>query len=233
MPRSQTKTLMHKIYYLCCILAQNSHDRQILNRHRLRYYCLYQPVNTAPMMNTIGRADVDSNITLERVIMKAPYQHRNLVIRYILFTIGWISFVLGVIGILLPVLPTTPFLLLSAACFLRSSPRFYTWLTEHRWWGKYIRYYLNGEGIPRRIKILITTMLWITILSSALLFVKIHWLSAIMISVATIISIYIFRQPEPISKAIPEPIETIETIETIEIIEPIKTSEPSKPETRN
>jgi uncharacterized membrane protein YbaN (DUF454 family) len=165
------------------------------------------------MMNTIGREDVDNTVTVDRVIMNTPYQHRNPVIRYILFAIGWISFVLGIIGILLPVLPTTPFLLLSAACFLRSSPRFYTWLTEHRWWGKYIRYYLNGEGIPLRIKILITTMLWITILSSALLIVKIHWLSVMMISVATIVSIYIFRQPEPISKAIPETIEARDTRE--------------------
>ena len=81
-----------------------------------------------------------------REIMKTPYQHRNPVVRYTLFVIGWISFVLGMIGLLLPVVPTTPFLLLSAACFLRSSPRFYVWLTEHRWWGKYIRYYLNGQG---------------------------------------------------------------------------------------
>lgn len=164
-------------------------------------------------MNTIDREDVGHDANLKRAIMKAPYQHRNPVIRYTLFTIGWISFVLGIIGILLPVLPTTPFLLLSAACFLRSSPRFYAWLTEHRWWGKYIRYYLNGEGIPRRIKILIIIMLWVTILTSALLIVKIHWLSVMMISVSTIISIYIIRQPDPIPKAI-ETIETTEDKET-------------------
>lgn len=132
-----------------------------------------------------------------REIMKTPYQHPNPAIRYTLFVIGWISFVLGMIGLLLPVVPTTPFLLLSAACFLRSSPRFYVWLTEHRWWGKYIRYYLNGQGIPRRIKILIIAMLWITILTSSLLIVKIHWLSVMMISVAAIMSFYIMRQPEP------------------------------------
>ena len=132
-----------------------------------------------------------------REIMKTPYQHRNPVVRYTLFVIGWISFVLGMIGLLLPVVPTTPFLLLSAACFLRSSPRFYVWLTEHRWWGKYIRYYLNGQGIPRKIKFLIIAMLWITILTSALLIVKIHWLSVMMISVAAIMSFYIAKQPEP------------------------------------
>jgi len=129
--------------------------------------------------------------------MKTPYLHPNPIIRYALFGLGWISFVLGMIGLLLPVVPTSPFLLLSAACFLRSSPRFYTWLTEHRWWGRYIRYFLNGEGIPRRIKVLILSLLWIMILSSALLIVKIVWLSATMIIIAGLVSVYITRQPEP------------------------------------
>ena len=128
---------------------------------------------------------------------KAPYQHRNPVVRYVLFTLGWISFVLGMIGLLLPVVPTSPFLLLSAACFLRSSPRFYKWLTEHRWWGRYIRYFLDGQGIPRRIKVLILSMLWIMILSSALLIVKIMWVSVTMIIIAAAVSVYIIRLPEP------------------------------------
>jgi uncharacterized membrane protein YbaN (DUF454 family) len=128
---------------------------------------------------------------------KAPYQHRNPIVRYALFTLGWISFVLGMIGLLLPVVPTSPFLLLSAACFLRSSPRFYIWLTEHRWWGRYIRYFLDGQGIPRRIKVLILSMLWIMILSSAFLIVKIMWVSVTMMIIAGAVSIYIIKLPEP------------------------------------
>ncbi|MFT6163794.1 MAG: uncharacterized membrane protein YbaN (DUF454 family) [Zhongshania aliphaticivorans] len=128
---------------------------------------------------------------------KAPYQHRNPIVRYALFSIGWISFVLGMIGLLLPVVPTSPFLLLSAACFLRSSPRFYVWLTEHPWWGRYICYFLDGQGIPRRIKVLILCMLWIMILSSAFLIVKIMWVSVTMMVIAAAVSIYIVRLPEP------------------------------------
>lgn len=129
--------------------------------------------------------------------MKTPYQHSNRFIRYSLFAIGWLSFVAGMIGILLPVIPTSPFLILSAACFLRSSPRFYHWLIKHRWFGVYIRYYMDGEGIPRRVKVLIIAALWLMMLSSALLIVTIKWLSALMLIVAALVSIYIARQPEP------------------------------------
>ncbi|MGJ8686911.1 MAG: YbaN family protein [Spongiibacteraceae bacterium] len=132
--------------------------------------------------------------------MRTPYQHSNRFIRYALFAIGWLSFVAGMIGLLLPVIPTSPFLILSAACFLRSSPRFYQWLTEHRWFGVYIRYYMDGEGIPRRVKILIITILWIMMLSSALLIVTIRWLSVLMLVIAAMVSIYIARQPEPVPK---------------------------------
>ena len=131
------------------------------------------------------------------MVAKTPYQHRNPIIRYALFILGWISFALGMIGLLLPVVPTSPFLILSAACFLRSSPRFYTWLTEHRWWGRYIRYFLDGQGIPSRIKALILGMLWIMILSSALLIVKIIWVSITMVIIAMAVSIYIIRLPNP------------------------------------
>ena len=129
--------------------------------------------------------------------MKPPFEHRNPVIRYSLIFIGWLSFVLGMIGLLLPVVPTSPFLILSAACFLRSSPRFYYWLTEHRWFGRYIRYYIEGEGIPRRIKWIILLVLWTTMLTSALVIVRVQWVSVVMISVAVGVSIYIIRHPEP------------------------------------
>ncbi len=128
---------------------------------------------------------------------REPFAHRNPLIRYSLIALGWLSFVAGMIGLLLPVVPTSPFLILSAACFLRSSPSFYYWLTEHPWFGHYIRYYLNGEGIPRRVKVMIVLVLWITILSSALFIVPLPWVSWTMVAIAAAVTVYIVRQPEP------------------------------------
>lgn len=126
---------------------------------------------------------------------------QNHTLRWLLIIAGWISFILGMIGLLLPVVPTSPFLLLSATCWVRSSPRFYFWLITHRWFGPYLRYYLSGEGIPRRVKLTIIGVLWLMMLPTALLIVSQRWLSATLLIIATGVSIYIARQPEPLIKA--------------------------------
>ena len=112
-----------------------------------------------------------------------------------LIVIGWISVVLGVLGIFLPVLPTTPFLLLAAACFVRSSPRFYQWLVEHPRLGGYILHYLNGEGIPVRAKVIAISMIWLTMGLSAWLVIPLFWVKMLMFSIGFAVSIYILRQP--------------------------------------
>ena len=70
---------------------------------------------------------------------------------------------LGIIGIVVPILPTTPFLLLAAACYIRSSERFYQWLINNRIFGAYIRNYIEGRGLPIKIKVLTILLLWLTI----------------------------------------------------------------------
>jgi len=76
---------------------------------------------------------------------------------------GTLCTVLGIIGIFVPILPTTPFLLLAAACYMRSSERFYHWLINNRIFGAYVRNYIEGRGMPIKIKIFTILLLWLTI----------------------------------------------------------------------
>jgi uncharacterized protein len=118
---------------------------------------------------------------------------RNPVIRYALLAIGWLSVALGVIGIFLPVLPTTPFLLLAAACFMRSSTRFYLWLIQHRQLGPWIADYLAGQGIPLKGKVYALGLMWSSIGLSCYL-VPLFWARLFMLSSACLVSLYILRQ---------------------------------------
>ncbi|MFD1064721.1 YbaN family protein [Oceanobacillus locisalsi] len=87
-----------------------------------------------------------------------------------LVSCGSLSLGLGIIGIILPLLPTTPFLLLSAACYAKSSERLYHWLLENRYFGSYIKNYRAGKGIPLKAKITAVTVLWLS-LSFTIIFV--------------------------------------------------------------
>ena len=83
--------------------------------------------------------------------------------RKLLIGAGTLSTGIGIIGIFIPILPTTPFLLLAAACYTRSSERFYQWLIHNRIFGAYVRNYIEGKGMPVKIKIFIILLLWLTI----------------------------------------------------------------------
>jgi len=83
--------------------------------------------------------------------------------RYLLILSGTVSLAIGIVGIFTPILPTTPFLLLAAACYLRSSQRFHHWLMNNRVFGSYIRNYTEGRGIPIRVKLFTIALLWVTI----------------------------------------------------------------------
>ncbi|PTS83618.1 DUF454 domain-containing protein [Pseudomonas sp. HMWF032] len=120
-------------------------------------------------------------------------EQRNPALRYALLAIGWLSVALGVVGIFLPVLPTTPFLLLAAACFMRSSKRFYLWLVNHRQLGPWIVDYLEGQGIPLKGKVYAISLMWLSIGLSCYL-VPLFWARAFMLTSAVLVSLYILRQ---------------------------------------
>ncbi|RMQ42533.1 hypothetical protein ALQ04_00618 [Pseudomonas cichorii] len=122
-----------------------------------------------------------------------PRTSRHRLVRYLLVAVGWTSVALGVIGIFLPVLPTTPFLLLAAACFARSSPRFYRWLVNHKQLGPWIRDYLAGNGIPLKGKVYAIALMWASIGLSCYL-VPLPWARGFMLASAVLVTIYILRQ---------------------------------------
>ncbi|AHF68644.1 MULTISPECIES: YbaN family protein [Pseudomonas] len=122
-----------------------------------------------------------------------PRTSRHRLVRYLLVAVGWTSVGLGVIGIFLPVLPTTPFLLLAAACFARSSPRFYNWLVNHKRLGPWIRDYLAGNGIPLKGKVYAIGLMWASISLSCYL-VPLPWARGFMLACAVLVTIYILRQ---------------------------------------
>ena len=107
--------------------------------------------------------------------------------------IGVLALALGIVGIFVPVLPTTPLLLLSAWAFFRSSPRLYDWLMNHPRLGTYITNFTKHKAIPLRVKIVSVTTLWLTLLYCAI-FVASHWaLSALFILIAVCVTIHILH----------------------------------------
>lgn len=116
-------------------------------------------------------------------------------LRWILICCGWVSILAGVVGIFLPLVPTVPFLLLAAVCFGKSSLRFHSWLIEHNHLGPLIRDYLHGGGIPLRAKRMAIGMVWVSFPASAFLFVKVEWLSILLIAIAAGITLYLLRLP--------------------------------------
>lgn len=105
--------------------------------------------------------------------------------------LGSISLMLGVIGIFVPLLPTTPFLLLSAALYFRGSPYLYEWLINHKRLGTYIRNFREHRAIPLRGKVLSVGLLWTTITISAFCFVALWWVRILLFCIAIGVSIHI------------------------------------------
>ena len=104
---------------------------------------------------------------------------------------GTIALVLGVVGIILPVLPTTPFLLLAAICYMRGSQRLYNALLRNRFIGSYVRNYLEGRGMSLRNKIWTISMLWIAILCTAFLVTESLVIRIILVVVLVGVTVHI------------------------------------------
>ena len=108
--------------------------------------------------------------------------------------VGVLAVFLGLLGIFLPLLPTTPFLLLAAACFARGSVRMHQWLINHRLFGDYLRNFQEGRGIPARAKVFALVMMWSS-LGYAGWRTDQLWLRLLLLGVGAGVSIYLLRLP--------------------------------------
>jgi uncharacterized membrane protein YbaN (DUF454 family) len=114
--------------------------------------------------------------------------------RLTLIIFGWLCVVLGVIGIFLPIMPTTPFILLAAWCFARSSERFHQWLLNNRFFGQMIKDWEAGKGIPRYVRNYAIAMLWVSMIGSMWLIGQ-WWSILILVPIGIGVSIYLWRLP--------------------------------------
>ncbi|SUD89766.1 YbaN family protein [Psychrobacter phenylpyruvicus] len=124
-------------------------------------------------------------------------QSKYASMRWLYLVLGGIFFGLGVVGVMLPVMPTAPFVLLAAACWARGSERFYLWLINHKYMGKYIRDWEARRAVPRRAKWLACIMMT---LSGTLLFFTVPdaqlWVAWTVALVCFCVGIYLWRLPD-------------------------------------
>lgn len=114
--------------------------------------------------------------------------------RIFLVSAGSVSLGLALLGIFLPLLPTTPFLLLTAACYVRSSERLYNWLITHKQLGPYIRNYRDGNGIPVKIKIIGVTTLWASMLFTIIFVVPLIQVKILLALIGSYFTWFILKQ---------------------------------------
>jgi uncharacterized membrane protein YbaN (DUF454 family) len=114
---------------------------------------------------------------------------------YIYVVLGTIALAVGALGLLLPVLPTTPFVILAAACYYRGSERLHAWILNSRWFGEPIRNFQAGRGLTRNMKTRAVSLMWATIIVSAVFFVNSLVVRAVVFGVAICVTIYLFRLP--------------------------------------
>jgi uncharacterized membrane protein YbaN (DUF454 family) len=130
---------------------------------------------------------------LDELAEPAFEYHKSRIPRPVLLALGWTCVVLGFVGVFVPGLPTTTFLLVAAWCFYRSSERAHVWLMENRLLGPYVRDFLSGKGMPLKSKVIAITMMWLTCGSSAYFFVHPVWAKVLVLACAVIGTVVVVR----------------------------------------
>ncbi len=118
---------------------------------------------------------------------------RNRITRLLWTAAGTLSLAIGAVGIILPVLPTTPFVLIAAACYLRGSKRMYDRLVKNRYFGGYLRDYVEGRGVSKRATVVSIAFLWSLILLSVVFATNDQIIRAVLVVVAIAVTVHLLR----------------------------------------
>lgn len=111
--------------------------------------------------------------------------------RIVTLSAGWISLALGFLGVFLPLLPTTCFVLLAGVCFARSSPRAHRWLYHNRLFGRHLTSYRDDRSVPMGLKVGSLTLLWLTVGGSALAIDGPGWVRLILVAIALAVTVHV------------------------------------------
>jgi len=118
-------------------------------------------------------------------------EQRSALYRYGFLSLGFILVGIGILGIFLPLLPTTIFLILASACFVKSSPRAHQWLKNHKWLGGYLKNYQEKSGLSIKSKVFTITLLWASILFSAFVFTEEFYIRLLLLLIAVGVTIHL------------------------------------------
>ncbi len=111
---------------------------------------------------------------------------------------GFLSLAIGTLGLFLPILPTTPFVLLAAGCFAASSSKVYGWLEKSKHFGPFIKNYRNKSGIPRSVKRDTLLFLWVTLACSAVLSKQpLVWGILVVVGIGVTTHIVLLKSTDP------------------------------------
>lgn len=119
----------------------------------------------------------------------APNHHR--LVRWFFIILGSLLVGIGVLGIFLPLLPSTVFFLLAAGCYGKSSPGAYRWLTTNRWFGQHLRDYREERGATVAAKVYSVGSLWLGIGLTEYFFIENIWVRGTLLAVAVAVSIHL------------------------------------------
>ncbi|MDD2436613.1 MAG: YbaN family protein [Massilibacteroides sp.] len=109
--------------------------------------------------------------------------------------IGTVCLVLGAIGLFLPLLPTTPFWLLTCWCYLRSSERLYNRVMANRYFGSYMEDYMVHKAIPLRAKVMALSIMWLSMLFTSFLLIDPLWIKLCLLLISIAVTWHILSFP--------------------------------------